>query len=227
MRAGLATAALAAVAVLAAGCGSVASSGSSGGSTPAASAPAEQPLGAAWQLGGAYTGPVPPVTGLPDPHAGIKFRPVTDSRGYTEQLTVRVGPPLHYDIPQVLEDCYTAYTDLRSDLDPGMYVIPIQAITTNHTAQQAPAADPEISAEDADGNEVTVTDVLHMTLPDGACRMDVYAQMGQGGQTSLSGYIGPATASQLADAVLTINGSRFRLATIEPHRTASWLVAHS
>lgn len=219
----LAWAALAALAVLAAGCGTAAS-GSSQGTTPA---PAEQPLGTVWQLGGAYTGPIPPVTGLPAPHGGVRFAPATDAKGYTEQLTVRVGAPLHFSIPQVLEDCYTAYPDQRGDLDPGMYVIPIQAVTTNHTSQQAPASDPAISAEDADGNPVTVTDVLHMTLPDGACRMDVYGVMAKGGQTSLSGFIGPATASQLAGTWLRINGGRYKLTTIEPHRTASWLVAHS
>jgi hypothetical protein len=50
------------------------------------------------------------------------------ARGYTEQLTVRVGVPLHYAIPRVLEDCYTAYPDYHSDLDPGLYVIPIQSV---------------------------------------------------------------------------------------------------
>ena len=219
---------VAAAAVLAAGCGRAAPSGGGAAAAPSASSqPSEQPLGSSWQLGGAYTGPVPPVQGLPSPAGGVRFAPETDSKGYTEQVTVRVGAPLHFSIPQVLEDCYTAYPDQRGDLDPGMYVVPIQAITTNHTNQEAPAWDPAITAEDASGNPVTITDALHMTWGDGKCRMDVYQVMPRGGQATLSGYIGPATASQLADTWLRINGRRFKLTTIEPHRTASWLVAHS
>jgi hypothetical protein len=219
---------VAAAAVLAAGCGPATSSGNgSAAAPPASSQPSEQPLGSSWQLGGAYTGPIPPVQGLPSPAGGVRFASSTDSKGYTEQVTVRVGAPLHFNIPQVLEDCYTAYPDQRSDLDPGMYVIPIQTVTTNHTNQEAPAWDPAISAENADGNPVPMTDVLHMTLASGSCRMDYYTTLHVGGSTTLTGYVGPATASDLAGTWLRINGKRYKLTTLEPHRTAAWLIAHS
>jgi hypothetical protein len=170
---------------------------------------------------------VPPATGLPSPAGGIRFAPATDAKGYTEQLTVRAGAPLHNRIPRVLEDCYTAYPKYRGDLDPGTYVIPVQAIITNHTAQEATAADPDIAAQDASGATVPMTDELHMTWATGGCRTDVLNTMPQGGQTTLTGFIGPATASQLADTWLRINGKQYKLTTLEPHRTASWLVAHS
>jgi hypothetical protein len=222
---------MAALAVLAAGCGPAAAAGS-GSSSP--SQPAEQPLVTTWQLGGAYTGPIPPVTGLPHPTGGLRFGPVTGPRGYREQVTFRFGVPLHYNIPRVLEDCYTAYPNYRSDLDPGMYVIPVQAIITNKTPQEAPAFDPAIVAVDANDNLLPMTDELHMTLGNGSCRMDVYQNMPAGGQATYSGFIGPMTAAQLADTQLRIGdgginapGHLYPLTRLEPHRTASWLIANS
>lgn len=216
-----------------------ASSGATSGAGSAGGTPHESPLPVApatWQLGGTYTGPVPPVPGLPGPAGGLQLAPFTDARGYTIQSTIRVGAPLHYDIPQVLADCYTAYPDQRQDLDPGQYIIPVQIVMTNKTGQEATGLrydTPDIYATDSTGEGTApapVTDGLHMLWGDGSCRMDVGQNIPVGGQVTLNGYIGPATAAQLSQTWLRINGAghqyQERLTTLEPHKTASWLISH-
>ena len=220
------------------------SSTSSTSSSPGAvggTVPAETPLAVSWQIGGTYTGPVPPVWPLPGLHGGIQLRPYSDDRGYTSQVTFQFGVPLHFAIPQDLINCYTSDPGRTQDLDPGYYVIPFTIRVHNLTGQQSPALVPSYGvstgpASDASPVRVTTIDSYDDSgvWSDGACSNGIIKYLGAGGTTGLSGFIGPATPADLANAWITMswdpNGTPVLhrpLAGVLPHKASSWLIARS
>jgi hypothetical protein len=229
-----------AVAVSVAACSpsnSAPASSSSQSAAPASSAPAAL----TWQIGGAYTGPVPPTWPLPGFHGGIRLAPYADSRGYTSQVTIQFGVPLHYAIPQDLINCNTAYPGRSQDLDPGYYVIPFTIQVHNLTGQQSPALIPAYQVNtgtDSSSNQIQVTGIDNYdnsgVWSGGACSEGIIKYLGAGGSASLSGFIGPATPADLANAWITMswdpNGTPVLhrpLAGVLPHKASSWLIARS
>jgi hypothetical protein len=222
-------AALAAVAA----CGPATSSTS--GSAPASPAQSA-PAAATWDAGGTYTGSVPPADPLPGPRVTWQLNPYTNPDGYRVKDSIKFGVPLHFAVPQELFDCNSS-ASYQFDLPPGQIVVPFEITIKNLINQQGRAIYPSMSVTSSEGN-FQVTGMSGSALPwrDGTCTTETSHLLSAGSSDALYGFIGPATAAQLAGAKVSLwwdfdanapgIGSQ-PLTHLLPHQGASYLAAHS
>jgi len=230
---------VAAVAIILAACSGT-SGGSGAGSGGNANTPATTPVAKTWSPGGAYTGPIPPANGLPGPVSTWQLKPYTNADGYRMQDSVTFGVPLHFAIPNYLRDCYGGYQGGQLDLPPGEFVVPFEKHFANQTGQQAPAFGPDVWAGDSNGSPtVDVTggnkdgNDTSATWANGDCSASDSHTLNAGGTDALYGFIGPATAAQLAAAYIYLTpvndpqASQLSqpLLSVLPHTGAAWLAA--
>ena len=148
---------------------------------------------------------------MPQPVRDVKLPNYTSA--YPEQPGCKYsgylscGVPLHYAIPQAGFDCSSGASG-SYDLPPGQYVVPFAITVLNDLHQQAPASPVQLWASDlansdgmqAGSGDLQVTGQAGSALTwesDGSC---AGWTLNAGGQNTQFGFIGPATASQLADA---------------------------
>ena len=225
------------VAIILAAC-SGPSGGSGVGTGGNAGSPATTPVATTWSPGGAYTGPIPPANGLPGPLNTWQLKVYTSADGYRMQDSVTFGVPLHYAIPNYLRDCYSGYQGGQQDLPPGEFVVPFEEHFANQTGQQAPAFGPDVWAGDSNGNPTL--DVTNgnkngndtsAAWANGDCSASDSHTLNAGGTDAWYGFIGPATAAQLAAAYIYLTpvndpqASQLSqpLLSVLPRTGASWL----
>lgn len=178
------------------------------GGNQVAVAPSAAASQSRWWSGGRFTGLWPPIQSPPARWAVKNLGTEKDSQGYKWRITAAFGPALHYGIPHQAIDCNLGQT-YSADLPPGQYEVPFRVTATNLLNQQAPwSMGPSVDTlhmnGTADSVQSTGTAGSALTWDDGACQADVYKNLPPGGTAVAYGVIGPATASELQHAIVTI-----------------------
>ena len=201
------TAAAAVVSLAACGPQQSAVSTTSGGNQTDA-APSATASQSQWQSGGRFTGLWPPTQSPPARWAVKNLGTEKDSQGYKWRITAAFGPAMHYGIPHQAIDCNLGQA-YSTDLPPGQYEVPFWVTATNLLNQQAPwimgpSVDTLHMNATADPVQSTGTAGSALTWDNGACQGDVYKNLPPDGTAGAYGVIGPATASELQHAIVTI-----------------------
>jgi hypothetical protein len=161
-----------------------------------------------WQSGGRFTGQWPPTQSPPAQWAVKNLGTEKDGQGYSYRITAAFGPALHYGVPHQGIDCNLSQT-YSIDLPPGQYEVPFRVTATNLLGQQAPwSLGPLV---DTGSVQSTGTGGSALTWDDGACQENVYKNLSSGGTAVAYGVIGPATANELQQVIVTVTAEDAQL----------------